>query len=61
MTLKQYQTVAEIIEDVRALRPLGGSAYGRNTFYDNNGGGDQVEAGGVEIAPNVCSGNTICP
>ncbi|MCB1723451.1 MAG: right-handed parallel beta-helix repeat-containing protein [Gammaproteobacteria bacterium] len=40
---------------------LGGSAYGRNTFYDNNGGGDQVEAGGVEIAPNVCSGNTICP
>lgn len=40
---------------------LGGSAYGRNTFYDNNAGGDQVESGGVEIAPNVCSGNTICP
>ena len=30
MTLKQYQTVAEIIEDVRALRPLGGSAYGHS-------------------------------
>lgn len=45
------------------LRNLGagGSAFGRNTFYDNNSGGDQVEAGGVEIAPNVCSGNTTCP
>ena len=40
---------------------VGGSAFGNNTFYDNNGGGDQVEAGGVEISPNVCSGNTTCP
>ena len=30
MSLKQYQSVTEILEDVRAMRPLGGSAYGHS-------------------------------
>jgi hypothetical protein len=39
-----------------------GSAYGNNVLDGNNGGnGNPQASGGVQLGPNVCGGDTICP
>lgn len=42
-----------------------GSGYGGNVLTDNNGpvgnNNSQVSGGGIEIAPNVCGTDTLCP
>lgn len=43
------------------LAGVGAIGYGRNVFFDNNGSGLQVSSQPVEIAPNLCGTNTICP
>ena len=35
------------------------SAYGANTFWGNNAGGDQVTGSPVEIGSNVCQGMKV--
>lgn len=41
---------------------LNNSGYGRNVLEFNNGGSGQPQVeGGVQIAPNICDGDTVCP
>lgn len=38
------------------------TAYGHNQIYNNNGGNANPQVtGGLEIAPNVCGGDLVCP
>lgn len=38
------------------------SGYGNNVIEENNGGNANPQvAGGIEIATNICGGDTICP
>ncbi len=45
------------------LRAGSATAYGGNRFGGNNGGdgNPQVSSGGIELSPNVCGGDPICP
>jgi hypothetical protein len=42
---------------------FGSGGYGSNVLGENNGGNanPQVSGTGIEIAPNVCGGNLVCP
>jgi hypothetical protein len=36
-------------------------AYGQNTLRANNGAGPEVSPGAVQVGPNLCESDTVCP